>query len=120
VSSLFAERLKEAAEVATPTPWQVVATDGKLWLLGPAMTDELAADFLQGTLQPHPAGQPRDRDTALIVLLRNATPEIVAVLEAARAVCEAIENEGVTSGEAGLLGHALNLLDAKVSEVTPV
>lgn len=70
-------RLKAAHEAATPVP-QRVLDGGEWWLVGPPTTDE----------------QPREIDTALVVLTRDFVSEIIAALEERERLLKVVEAAG--------------------------
>lgn len=88
------DELRKLLEAATPAPWSQVIT---------------AAWRAQG---PHVLTQREaEADAALIAALRNAAPELLAVVEAARALVACPDCEDAAGGHALQLRAALAKLD---------
>lgn len=76
------EQIEKLLVKATPRPWQLLNQESDktiTWVLGPIRTDELMAEFHQGTWQ---AGdkQPREIDAELVVALVNISEKLISKL----------------------------------------
>ena len=113
----FLDLLKSADAAATPGPWSSVPCDqgGDILRRGPR--DESKVDRSLHHPQSHLQVVP-GADARIAVLLRNAAPEIAALVEAADRVSRYFDpvdgGQGDLDGDGKRLLSALVALDAKV------
>ncbi len=85
----FRESLKQLHEAATDAPWMVGFEDGSgkdargLWIDAPHIDSLASVVAAGGGEYDREYGVRRDEDAALIVALRNSTPALIDLLEAA-------------------------------------